>query len=98
MGKCTLKESLWERAMATEFVETLIGGGRAGPTMSHALSKRGRPRDPGNRAGRYKVAPPSIATSAPVMYPLSSDSRNSTRAATSSAVPRRFIGTASSRR
>jgi hypothetical protein len=46
MGKCTLKESLWERAMATEFVETLIGGGRTGPTMSHALSKCGCPRDP----------------------------------------------------
>jgi hypothetical protein len=64
----TLKESLWERSMATEFTETaIIGGGQAGLTMSHAVNKLGRLRDPGNRTGRYRVAPPSIATSAPVI-------------------------------
>ena len=47
----------------------------------------------GTTSAAHTVTPPSTATSAPVMYELSSDSRNSTACATSSAVPVRRIGT-----
>jgi hypothetical protein len=47
---------------------------------------------------RQDNAPPSTATSAPVMYEASLEARNSTVLATSSAVPERCIGTLAVRR
>src|SRR5262249_37822792 len=44
---------------------------------------------PGDRRGHQTIIPPSMTTSMPVMYELSSEARNSTRFATSSASPRR---------